>query len=167
MWIFDSYYKGCVELWGREHSLTRMSEAYPPSFYLRLKDPHGHREMIEGLESRYRVEECPFKTIFGTQDGYRIYAGRSVAEKIEIQTSCLAELYNMDVRQDPRYMAEMDLFPCGDADESRFAADFEVPLSCLEIRVVDTEMDASEFDAGYYWKLLEKAWLEVAFAFNH
>jgi DNA polymerase, archaea type len=28
---------------------------------------------------------------------------------------------------------------------------------------VDTERDASEFDAGYYEKLLEKAWKEVAF----
>jgi hypothetical protein len=28
---------------------------------------------------------------------------------------------------------------------------------------VDTERDASEFDAGYYRKLQEKAWEEVAF----
>jgi hypothetical protein len=28
---------------------------------------------------------------------------------------------------------------------------------------VDTERDASEFDAGYYARLLEKAWDEVAF----
>ena len=28
---------------------------------------------------------------------------------------------------------------------------------------VDPERDASEFDAGYYRKLLEKAWEEVAF----
>jgi hypothetical protein len=27
--------------------------------------------------------------------------------------------------------------------------------------------DASEFDAGYYAKLLEKAWDEVAFVFKH
>ena len=29
---------------------------------------------------------------------------------------------------------------------------------------VDTERDASEFDAGYYGKLLEKAWDEASFA---
>jgi hypothetical protein len=29
---------------------------------------------------------------------------------------------------------------------------------------VDTERDALEFDSGYYGKLLEKAWEEVAFA---
>jgi DNA polymerase, archaea type len=32
---------------------------------------------------------------------------------------------------------------------------------------VDTERDASEFDAMYYGKLLEKAWVEVAFVFKN
>ena len=32
---------------------------------------------------------------------------------------------------------------------------------------VDTERDASEFDAGYYGKLLDKAWDEVAFVFSY
>jgi DNA polymerase I len=31
---------------------------------------------------------------------------------------------------------------------------------------VDTERAASEFDAGYYGKLLEKAWAEAAFVFS-
>jgi DNA polymerase I len=31
---------------------------------------------------------------------------------------------------------------------------------------VDTERDASEFDAAYYGKLLDKAWDEVAFVFK-
>ena len=52
MWIFDSYYKGCVELWGRERGLRHDSFAYPPSFYMHLKDPADHREMIETMESR-------------------------------------------------------------------------------------------------------------------
>jgi hypothetical protein len=30
---------------------------------------------------------------------------------------------------------------------------------------VDTESDASEFDAGYYWKSLETAWGEAGFIF--
>jgi DNA polymerase I len=49
--------------------------------------------------------------------------GSSPAEKIEIQTSYSAELYNVDVRQDQRYLAEKDLVPCGDRDESRFSPD--------------------------------------------
>ena len=32
---------------------------------------------------------------------------------------------------------------------------------------VDIERDASEFDAGYYRKLLETAWVEVAFVFQN
>jgi DNA polymerase I len=42
--------------------------------------------MIEALESRYKVEECTFNTIFGSFQGHRIYASRKAAEKIEIQT---------------------------------------------------------------------------------
>jgi DNA polymerase I len=135
MWIFDSYYKGSVELWSRERGLNRVSTAYPPSFYMHLRDPHAHWEMIEGLESRYKVEECNFNTIFGSFQGHRIFASRKVAEKIEIQTRYAAELCNVDVRQDQRYLAEKDLFPCGDINESRFSPDFEVPLSSLEIQL--------------------------------
>ena len=32
-------------------------------------------------------------------------------------------------------MAEHDLFPCGERDESRFSPDFEVPLTSLEVQV--------------------------------
>jgi DNA polymerase I len=135
MWIFASYYKGCVELWSREIGLSRTSTAYPPSYYMSLKDPHAHWEMIESLESRYKVEECSFKTIFGEFEGHKIFASRKVAEKIDVQTRYPAELCNVDIRQDQRYLAEKDLFPCGDRDESRFSPDSEVPLSSLEIQV--------------------------------
>ncbi len=135
MWIFDSYFKGCVTMWGRERGLTRSSLAYPPSFYMHLKDPHAHGEMIEALESRFKAEECSFRTIYGTLQGYRVHADRKVAEMIEIQTHHQAELYNVDVRQDQRYLAEHDLFPCGERDESRFSPDFQVPLTSLELQV--------------------------------
>jgi hypothetical protein len=52
-----------------------------------LKDPHAHWEMIEGLESRYKVEECIFNTIFGSFQGYGIYASRRVAQKIALPLS--------------------------------------------------------------------------------
>jgi DNA polymerase I len=135
MWIFDSYYKGSVELWGRENGLIKASAVSPPSFYMRLKDPHAHQEMIDALEDLYRVEECSFRTIFGDFQGYRVFAGRKVAEKIEIQTRYSAELYNVDVRQDQRYMAEHDIFPCGGRDESRFSPDFEIPLTSMALQV--------------------------------
>ena len=135
MWIFDSYFKGCVTMWGREQGLARSSLPSPPSFYMHLKDPHAHGEMIETLESRFKAEECSFRTIYSTLPGYRIHADRKVAEKIEIQTHHQAELYNVDVRQDQRYLAEHDLFPCGEQDESRFSPDFQVPLTSLELQV--------------------------------
>lgn len=135
MWIFDTYYKGCVELWGRERGLTKTSAIYPQSFYMHLRDPPAHREMIEALESRFKVEDCSFQTIFGTFQGHRIYAGRKVAEKIEIQTRHQAELYNVDLRQDQRYLAEHNLFPCGDQEDSRFSPDFAVPLTSLKLQL--------------------------------
>ncbi len=145
MWIFDSYYKGSVELWGRENGLIKASAFFPPSFYMHLRDPHAHQEMIEGLEGLYRVEECSFRTIFGALQGYRIFADRKVAEKIEIQTRYSAELYNVDVRQDQRYMAEHDIFPCGDRDESRFSPDFEVPINGMEVEVAGDPSRPADF----------------------
>jgi hypothetical protein len=73
-----------VELWSRERGLERISAAYPLSFYMHLKDPHAHWEMIEALESRYRVEACSFNSIFGTFEGHRIFASRKVAEKVRM-----------------------------------------------------------------------------------
>lgn len=116
--------------------MIRKSEEYPQSFYLYLKDPHAHLEMIEGLESRFKVEEVSFRTIYGVLEGFEVYAGRKIAEKIEKQTDLAAELYNVDTRLDQRYMAKRDLFPCGHQDESRFAPSFDIPLSILEIRII-------------------------------
>jgi DNA polymerase, archaea type len=134
MWIFDSYYKGGVHLWARDRGLIQTVALHPQSFYLHLSDPPSYREMIEALESLYRLEEVRFCTIYGSEDGYLIYADRSVAEKIEKQTRYSAELYNVDVRRDQQYLAEHDLFPCGDRDESRFSPDFEVPLRLMKLQ---------------------------------
>jgi DNA polymerase I len=128
MWIFDTYYKGAVHLWARDRGLVRAAAVQPPSFYLYLPDPASHRGMIEALESLYRLEEATFSTIYGRREGYRIYADRSVAEKIEVQTRYAAELYNVDIRRDQQYLAERDIFPCGEKDESRFSPDFASPL---------------------------------------
>jgi len=37
-------------------------------------------------------------------------------------TGCSAELYNVDIRQDQRYMAEHDIFPCGERSSKLEAA---------------------------------------------
>jgi DNA polymerase I len=136
MWIFDSYHRGSVELWDRGRGSSKpFTFRYQPSFYLHLEDPHAYWEMIEGLERRFKVEECSFDTVYGALDGYEIWAGRDVALKIEKQTRLQAQLYNVDLRIDQRYLAEKGLFPCGDQSESRFDTDFDLPLTSLEIEV--------------------------------
>ena len=136
MWIFDSYHRGAVELWDRERGSPKpLTFRYQPSFYLYLEDPHAHWEMIEGLESRFKVKECTFDTVYGFCDGYEIWAPKDVALKIEKQTKMQSQLYNVDLRIDQRYLADKGLFPCGDEDESRFDADFEIPLTSLKIKV--------------------------------
>jgi DNA polymerase elongation subunit (family B) len=62
-------------------------------------------------------------------------AGRSVAEAIEQQTRYAAQLYNVDIRQDQRWMAEQDLFPCAFEGESRFAPDFPCPLTRMTAEI--------------------------------
>ena len=62
---------------------------------------------------------------------------------------------------------------CGEASAVKAYQERGLPLAPgMEIGYVvrdakkweeDTERDASKFDAGYYRKLLEKAWNEVAF----
>jgi DNA polymerase I len=137
MWIFDTAVRrGKLEIWGKEGGeVQRAAVPVRPFFYLHLPDPHAHREMLEALESRFRAEECTFSTIFGPRDGYAVPAGRGVAEAIEQQTRYAAQLYNVDVRQDQRWMAEQNLVPCADPHESRFAADFPCPLTLMRAEI--------------------------------
>ena len=93
MWIFDSYYRGAIELWDRSRAHPKpFTFRYQPSFSLHLEDPHGNWEMIEGLESRFKVEECISDTVYGPLDGYEIWAPGDVAPKIERQTRLQAQL---------------------------------------------------------------------------
>jgi DNA polymerase I len=136
MRILDCWYRGAVHLWaedGGRRSLTRVP--YPRTFLFRLPDPHRHREMLEALASAYPFEECTFRTVYGPVEGYRVGAGREVAERIEEQTRYEAELYNVDVRMDQRYLAEQGLVPCTEKGESRFSLETDFPLRTVEVRV--------------------------------
>jgi DNA polymerase, archaea type len=132
-WIVDSSHRGYVELWSMGGRLE--AKPYHPRIYLHMPDPHRYREMLEELESRFSAEECTFKTIYGQKSGYSIMAQRKTIEAIEIQTMFSVEFYNVDLRADQRYMAEKGIFPCGFDDESRFQADFEMPISVLEMSI--------------------------------
>jgi DNA polymerase, archaea type len=138
MWILDSSSRGRggrAVAWGCRGEGKRELPAVP-SFFLHLPDPHGHRDLLEGLADRYPVDECRFSTVYGPLDGYRVAAGREVAERIEGQTHCTADLYNVDIRLDQRAMAEAGLVPCSYPGESRFALDFPVPLQMTEMEVL-------------------------------
>jgi len=135
MWILDSVYRGRVELWEKDGTVKNVRCEYDPPFYLHLPDPHPHHDMIRALEDEYRAEECTFTTIFGELFGYRIFAGRPVAEVIEQQTQYEAQLFNVDVRIDQRFMAERGIFPCGAGHESRFSPDISYDLRRMEIRI--------------------------------
>ena len=138
MWIIDSCYRDGVELWEKgDRSVAGRHVPYDPSFFLHLPDPHAHYEMLEALSSRYPLEECRFKTVYGDLDGYRVTAGREVAGMIEQQTGYTAQLYNVDIRLDQRFMAEQGIFPCGDPGDFRLTAEFDSPLTGMEIVVKD------------------------------
>ncbi|MDD1704325.1 MAG: hypothetical protein LUP97_03720 [Methanoregula sp.] len=152
MWILDSANRGDgVDLWIREGTTTKkVHRPYDPPFYLSLPDPDAHHAMIEALEDQYRAEACTFKTIFGEHAGYKIFAGREIAEAIEQQTMYEARLFNVDLRRDQRFMAENGIFPCspkvpevpdaGDTDQGRdfrFSPVADHDLRQMEIRIRD------------------------------
>ncbi|WAC05936.1 MAG: type B DNA-directed DNA polymerase [Methanoregula sp.] len=143
MWILDSVYRGSVDLWYKDGTIKKIRHEYDPPFYLYLPDPHPHHGMIAALESEYRAEECTFRTIFGDLEGYKVFAGRPVAEAIEQQTQYDAQLFNVDVRIDQRFMAERGIVPCCKENGSRFSPDISCDLCKMEIRIRDDPVRSS------------------------
>ncbi len=137
MWVFDARTtRDGVEFWCREGgAVRRRAVEYAPSFSFSLPDPHLHCGMLDAIEERFGAAECTFETIYGPVDGYRVCAGRRVAEAIERETRYAARLYNVDVRREQRYFAEQGLYPCTYPGEERFSAAFQVPLSSIRIAV--------------------------------
>jgi DNA polymerase I len=134
--IIDTCYRDGVEIWEREGGKTRrVTVPFQPSFYLHLPDPATHWELLEALEADYGARECTFLTIFGEYDGHVVPAAREIAEAIERQTGYAAQLYNVDVRLDQRYLAGQNRVPCCSDGESRFSLDFPLPFRTLEMQV--------------------------------
>lgn len=144
VWILDCYsQRNEVVFWvkGENGRLRKYSFRIKPSFFLYLPDQSLHTEMLEALEIRYGVEECEFRTIYGSLNGYRVFADRRVAERIERQAKD-AKLFNVDVRLEQRFMAENGVFPCShvlDGDERRFEPDFELPFSAMNV-IIDGDI---------------------------
>jgi len=139
MWILDCLpSKKGVSLWIKKGKRVERREfRFKNSFFVHFPDRGLHSELLRTLESRYRVEECTFKTIYGELDGYKVYAGKEVAEKIERQARD-AKLFNVDVRIEQKFMAEKKIFPCSHVLEDlskRFEIDFKLPLRTLSVIV--------------------------------
>ena len=135
MWIVDSVSRGGIDLWCKEGSVRMIHHEYDPPFYLYLPDLDAHHDMITALEEQFRAEPCIFRTIFGEYGGYKVFAGRAVAEAIEHQTLYAAQLFNVDIRKDQRFMAENGMIPCCADMDSRFAPEIIHDLSQMEIRI--------------------------------
>jgi len=147
MWIIDSCYRnGNVELWerGERGGTTLHRIPWTPDFYFHLPDADSHWQMIEALSDQYSLYKCQFETIYGSCHGYRVAAGRQVADAILEHTCHEAMLYNVDTRPDHRYMAEHDLFPCGEREESRFSLEFILPDRVMEIEVLENQYAVTE-----------------------
>ena len=137
MWILDSAWRNGVDLWYRDNGAKCRHHDYDPPFYLYLSDPSAYHEMIDALVEHYRAEACTFRTLFGELGGFSVQAGRTVAEAIEQQTQGDAQLFNVDVRRDQRFMAEQGIFPCGETGESRYSPEFSYDLRQVVIRIHD------------------------------
>jgi DNA polymerase I len=139
MWIVDSANRGDgIDLWCKDGSgIQKTHHPYDPPFFLHLPDTTAHHEMIGALEENCRAEECSFMTIFGNLEGYKIFGGRKIAEAIEQQTGYSAQLFNVDVRRDQRFMAENGIFPCSTKNDSRFSTVIAHDLRQMEIHIHD------------------------------
>lgn len=147
MRIIDTCYRdGQVELWesAGHGGATLHRIPWSPGFYFELPAAESHWQMIEALSEQYSLRECRFETVHGTCHGYRVNAGRQIADAILEQTCHEARLYNVDTRPDHRYMAEHHLFPCGEPEESRFSPDFSLPYRVMEIEVLANPYTSGE-----------------------
>ncbi len=134
MWILDtSVERDRIALWGPGGAVERRT--CPPSFLLTLPDPARHWELVEALDAAVGAEPVVVRTIHGEGSGWRIGAGREVAEAVLRQTRYAARCYNVDVRRDQRYLAEQGLLPCAGPGDERFSTALDRELAVLELAV--------------------------------
>lgn len=144
MWILDTCARnGQVEIWEKGRNGRHLTFPALPSFLMHLPDPHAHGDLLEGLESRFPVEESQIRTVYGILEGYRVHAGNEVAALVEKQTHYEAQIFNADLRPDQCWMAEQGLIPCSGEGGSRFSPDIVCDLCSMEISVGDNPFSSS------------------------
>lgn len=123
-----------ISLWEiRNGTLSVSHHRQNPSFLVSFPDPHLHSSLIEGLEAEYAISECTFRSIYREYEGYRVDAGRDVAEQIEKQTRHHVDLFNVDIRPEQRFAAEHKVVPGGWTGPDRFTHSQEPPVTMMEI----------------------------------
>lgn len=136
MWVFDAAGGRELVLWGKEGDAVRQVRLpLERSFFFTLPDPALHWKMVEALESGFGARECRFRTVFGMEQGWEVFAGRRTAEEIERQSRYAAALYNVDIRAEQQYFSRNGIFPCSNGPSDRFSPDIAPPLStaCVEV----------------------------------
>jgi len=136
-WIYDiSHDPGGINLWVMEKNETKKyHEPYRNSFYLSIPETSTNYDLTICLEETGIAEKETFRTIYGEKNGWRVYSGRSLAESIEKKTRYRAEIYNLDVRAEQKYLAEHSLSLCLDAGDEVFSTDAEHPLTVMKVKV--------------------------------
>ncbi len=123
-----------VMVWEKKNEkLIKTEHAVNPSFLLSFNDPHRWSSMLDGLSELYDVKSIKFRTIHGTEEGFRVFAGRDIVDKIEAQTGYQAKLYNVDIRPELLFAAENRIVPGGIRGEDRFCLEQYHNLTSMEI----------------------------------
>jgi DNA polymerase, archaea type len=197
MWVIGepiSVFKEAVE---RETGILTEVDSYNWITFLPMADGSGAynryfgrldtgKMKIRGVMAR--KEDTPEYVLRMQQDLFEVLAkARSLKElhmieptAQEVRKKYLRELDGADVRELAihRRLSKVNYSRrCAEASAVQAYRKRGLPLAPgMEIGYVvtdaakwkvDTERDTSKFDVVYYWKLLEKAWDEVAFALQH
>lgn len=134
--VIDACYRdGCVLTWERENGkVTSRQVPWDRSFILDLTGAERHVDLLEGLSSLFRVDQCRFRTLRGEREGYRIHAGRDIADAVERQASRDAILYDVDIRAEQQYCAQNRIVPCISPGDYRFSTTLPAGLAIMTVR---------------------------------
>jgi DNA polymerase I len=126
---------GNILTWERANGkVTSRSVPWDRSFILDLAGEERHGDLLDGLSSLFRVDECHFRTLGGEREGYRIHAGRDIADAVERQAARDALLYDVDIRAEQQYCAQNGIVPCISPGEHRFSTALPADLGIMTVR---------------------------------
>ena len=145
VWILDTTIeRDRVVLWGPGGAVERVP--CPPSFLLTLSDPARHWELVEALDAEFGAEPVTVRTIHDERPGWRVNAGKDVADAVLRQTNYGAQCFNVDVRRDQQYLAEHHLLPCTGPGEARFSMTLAQDLVTIDLTLAGDPARSDRID---------------------